>query len=528
MNPSTAQARAMVVALAKHGVQDVVLAPGSRNAPLSIALAQQSVLRLHVRIDERTAGFTALGMAKASGRPVAVICTSGTAVVNLTPAVYEAHEAGVPLVLITADRPPEVRGRGANQTIEQVGVFSPAVRNEWDLPMAGDLPDQFWELAIANAVLASLGDHQTAPGPVHLNVPFAEPLVPEDGHSSWASAVAADALPSLRPVEPRDLGPLLAELGVDTTAPRGVVICSDPRSARPVTALAKMLGWPLLVEPGGGPRDGNVAIAHYARIISKRAEELEPDVVITCGRFGLNREVAALVKRAKAHLAVGRFPLAADPFATAGATAEMVPLPLGVGPAPAEWLAAWKQADAMAAEPPTKWSERKAVQLLLAELTSEDLLYVAASSPVRIVDDLLEAGGEQPRILMNRGANGIDGLIASASGAALMNPAGRTVLLIGDVAFLHDLSSLALPSSDARPSLEIVVVNNNGGAIFKRLEQGAPEFESVFDRVFGTPHGKDLAAIASALGWPAVAANSEAEFEAALRSADTPVVIAQF
>ena len=509
----------MVAALAKYGVQHVVVSPGSRNAPLSIALTQQSAIAVHVRIDERTAAFTALGIARASGVPAAVVCTSGTAVANLTPAVYEAHESGVPLILITADRPPEVRGLGANQTIEQVGLFSLAVRAEWDLPLAADRAEQYWELAVANAVSESMGDGFTAPGPVHLNVPFAEPLVPPTGERSWAVGLQSGQPPAPRPTEPVDLAPLLADMKVAGGA-RGVVVISDPRSSRPALALAKLLGWPVLAEPGGGPRDPEVGVRHYAKLLSDAdfAAAHRPDVVITCGRFGLSRAVARFVREAPAHIAVGRFPLDADPFRTAAHHVAVVPLPIGVPAAPAEWLESWQRADRGIADDLPEWGSRTAVAQVLANAGEDELLWVAASQTVRIADDVLPLATSGPRVLMNRGTNGIDGLIASASGAALAGVAVRTTLVVGDIAALHDLSSLAIPDGERRPDLRVVVLDNCGGAIFRGLEQGDHEFNDVFDKVFGTPTSVDLAGVGAALGWRATRVASAEELATALES----------
>ena len=342
MNPSTAQARALVVALAKHGVTDVVMSPGSRNSPLSIACFQaQAVVNLTVRIDERTAAFTALGMAKRTNRPVVVMCTSGTAAANFYPAVYEAHEAGVPLIVMTADRPDYVRGRGANQTIDQVGMYGSPIRADWDLPLATDQDAVYWELAVAQAVLASIGDEFTSPGPVHLNIPFAEPLVPDDADADWASAVQVGQLPVARQVEDIELGALLADMQVSTPSPRGVIVISDPHSAQAALTLARALSWPVLAEPGSMARVEDVAIQHYSRLLNDAqfVDAHTPDVVITAGRFGLSRSVATFVKHASAHIAVGKFPLDADPFETAQHHVPLMPLAVGAGSADADWLA---------------------------------------------------------------------------------------------------------------------------------------------------------------------------------------------
>lgn len=519
MNPSTFQARAIVSALAKHGVAHVVLSPGSRNAPLSIALATQSAISLHVRIDERTAAFTALGIAKATGRPVAVVCTSGTAVVNLAPAIFEADAAGVPLIALTADRPPGMRERAANQTIDQVGVFANAVRAQWDLPLAADQPAQYWELAIANAVAASLGDAEQAPGPVQLNLPFAEPLVPDAADASdWASQLrVAEVVPSTA-ADPLELGEVLRGLGRDVTAPRGVVVVSDPRSMRGLVAFARILQWPLLAEPSAGQRPADVGIQHYARILKDDKFRIEhaPDIVITAGRFGLARSVNALVRQAGTHIAVGRMPLDADPLGTAAVQLPIVPLPLQLGAAPADWLASWQQADRIAATSDENWCSRAAVAQVLETLDAGDQLWAAASQAVRVVDDLLPLGEDQPRVLVNRGVNGIDGLVASAAGAALAGTAQRTVLILGDIAAIHDLSSFALPDSEPRPKLQVVVLDNGGGAIFRALEQGEARFAGLFERVFGTPTSVSIAAATAALGWSSREVGSATELKQAL------------
>ncbi|MEN9711144.1 MAG: hypothetical protein RL441_1136 [Actinomycetota bacterium] len=525
MNPSTAQARAIVVALAKHGITDVVLAPGSRNTPLSIALFQaQHALKLTVRIDERTAAFTALGMAKRTNRPVAVLCTSGTAAANFYPAVYEAHEAGVPLIVMTADRPDSVRGRGANQTIDQVGMFGSPIRADWDLPLASDQDDVYWELGIAQAVLAAVGDEFTAPGPVHLNIPFAEPLVPSDNDASWSSAVVTGELPVARTDEDIELSALLEDMKVTTDGTRGVIIISDPHSAQSALTLAETLGWPVLAEPGSMARAPHVAIARYARLLADAdfVATHQPDVVITAGRFGLSRAVAAFVKSAPAHIAVGKYPLDADPFETAAHHVSQMPLPVGVNPA-VGWLADWQEADAAVHVDAHTFSSKNVVRAVHDSATQRDQLWVSASMAIREADDAFALRGAMPMVFMNRGANGIDGLIASASGAALKHP-GRTFLIIGDVAFLHDMSSLVIPALEQRPNLTIVVLDNNGGKIFKTLEQGAAEFDNLFDRVYGTPHGLALDAIATSAGWSSTSVESLDDLRAALADGTSVIV----
>lgn len=506
MNPSTRQARAVVAALAKHGVRHVVISPGSRNGALSIALAQaKDSIELHVRIDERSAAFTALGIAKRTNRPVAIVCTSGTAATHFGAAVFEAHEAGVPLIVITTDRPPSVRGRGANQTIMQVDMFDAATRDAWDLPIAADHDDLYWELAVAGAISVSLGDEFAASGPVHLNMPFAEPLVPDvDDDDSWASRIEIGELPLVEPGEDIELSLLLQDMKITSDRPRGVIIISDPNSAQSAINLAKFLRWPVLAEPGSMARNVEVGIQHYARLLadSEFVAAHQPDLIITAGRFGLARSVNGFVQNSTGHIAVGRYPLDADPFETAAHHLAKMPLPLGVLPADENWLNSWKSADADVDELDTDdFVSRNVVRCVLEQAGPRDLVWIAASMAVRYADDVATLRADAPMMLVNRGTNGIDGLIASAGGAALAHPQGRTFLIVGDVAFLHDLSSLAIPILENKPPLTIVVLNNRGGAIFKTLEQGDPRFENVFDRVYGTHHDFDITATAAALGY---------------------------
>ncbi len=509
----------MVSAFIKHGVRHVLIAPGSRNAPLSIAFAQAAGhITVTTRIDERTAAFTALGIAKRLNEPVVVLTTSGTAAAHLYAAVYEASEAGVPLILVTADRPEYVRGLGANQTIDQVGMFGSPIRADWDLPLAADQDELYWELAVTQAVLGAIGDDFTAPGPVHLNVPFEMPLVPEDGASTWTQSLALGALPVARRDEEIELGALLADMGVDCTAPKGVVVISNPHAAREALAVAEMLQWPVLAEPGSFARDTENSIAHYPALLKTVdfVESFVPDVIITSGRFGLTRPVATWIKNHPAVIAVGRFPLDADPSNSAKHHVTQMPLPVGVGAAPSEWLEGWRSADAAHIHhDETSWNAGAISRTVLSHAQRGDLVWIAASMSVRYAE-CANAQSSAPMTLVNRGTNGIDGLIASAIGASSVHRPGRSYLLIGDVAYLHDLSSLVVPRAHQQPELTIVVVHNNGGEIFKKLEQGDEAFDSLFDAVFGTSHDVDLAGVASAAGWNTLTVDNLQDLQRAL------------
>lgn len=529
MSSSVNQGRAIVRALLKHGVRQAVVSPGSRNAPLSMALAQADaagLFKLYTRIDERTTAFTALGMAKRQLRPVVAITTSGTAAAHLAAAAWEASEAGVPLILITADRPPEFRDRGANQTILQEAMFGDAVRAEWDLPLAAKQPDDlYWELAIATAIQTAMGDDFTAPGAVHLNLPFAEPLVSPDFDVSWLTGATLGELELPKNPEPVSLRELLKAEKVDPENAKGVIVISSPLSAAAAIKLGRELKWPVLAEPGSNARTVGVGIQNYATAFANPeiADALQADVVITAGRFGLSRNVNRYVQNASLHIAAGKFPLDADPFVSARHHILQIP-DADIPAAPAEWLELW-HSKIPQPDIPGEWGMAAAVSEIAKHTDTTDLVWFAASRLVRIADAHWPIDHLAMQ-LMNRGTNGIDGLIASATGAALVH-AGQTKLLIGDIAYLHDLSSLALPSTESKPNLQIIVFNNHEGQIFRGLEQGAAEYEEVFDRAFGTPQHHDLSAVATALGWDAEVVSNLAELTNAVSKSGPRVIVVE-
>ncbi len=528
MNPSTAMARVVVDQLIRCGVRDVVLCPGSRSAPLALECAaaeRRNDITLHVRIDERSAGFVALGIAKITGAVVPVICTSGSAVANLAPAIVEASYAGVPLVALTADRPPELRNTGANQTIDQVGFFGRQVRHAVDIPPAVNQPGQAtqWRRHIVRACDAALAGRFG--GPVHVNVAFRDPLVPStEVLDPWCEPLDLD-VPALaqgkRPLaEPIDYA--LGDIGLDHIPTRSVVVVGDagnPDDSRAALALAQACGWPVIGEPSGNTRTGPNSIDHAPLILANSdfAATVAPELIVTVGRFGLSRSVMGLVASAERHIAValgGRDN--PDPLRSAAVILNAVPLPPRANaglrlPGPDYgWLADWRQAAnaahgqltrtlADATDNGARLCGPAIATAVWDHLGSRDLLLVAASRPVRDIEAFAVARDNAPRVIGNRGAAGIDGLISTAWGAALASGC-RTVALLGDLAFLHDHNGLLAPRQEPRPDLTIVVSDNNGGGIFSSLEQGAPEFAVDFERVFGTPHDRDLAAIARATG----------------------------
>lgn len=494
----------VVEQLLAAGVTEVVLAPGSRSAPLGFAAwrtAQDGRLRLHTRIDERAAGFLALGLSKVGAR-AAVICTSGTAVANLHPAVLEAAHAGIPLVVVTADRPARMRETGANQTTDQVGIFGRLVTT-YDVATAADLAAIRWSIA----------------GPVHLNVQLDVPLVPVG-----LSEVVLPAAPAAPQDPPRT--ERVAARGSAIVLPRGprtVVVAGDD-AGPPSRVLAQDAGWPLLAEPSSGARTGDNAMRCYRPLLAgPLGAEIERVVVF--GRPTLSRPVTALLERRDVEVLVVPGP-GVWPVRPAGATV-LDGRPQVDGADDTDWLQRWREADRevgrrldalLAQESLTPYAVAGAVS---RALPAGGLLVVGASSPIRDLDLMHPPAtvGERRKIIANRGLAGIDGTISTAIGAALGRPdSSRALALMGDVTFLHDQSSLVLGPHEPRPDLTIVVPNDDGGSIFAMLEQGAPGLAPAFEQLFGTPHGVDLAALCGATRTPYLRVTSLPELEQALAS----------
>jgi 2-succinyl-5-enolpyruvyl-6-hydroxy-3-cyclohexene-1-carboxylate synthase len=538
VNPSTALARVLVDELVRCGVREAVLAPGSRSAPLAFALHAADAagrLRLHVRIDERSAGFLALGLAKASGTPAVVVTTSGTAVANLHPAVLEAAHTGVPLLALTADRPPELRGVGANQTVDQLGLFGAAVRLfvELGAPEKRTGQNAYWRSAVCRAVAAG--------GPVHVNLALREPLVPDPGED-WPEPL--DGRPGGQPwtsvLPPAPAGPV-----VDDLPARTVVVLGDAPAgpAAAAVALAEARGWPVVAEPSARLAAGPCVLPGGDLLLrGKFVATHRPERVLAVGRPTLSRAVARLLAAAPLDV-VSAGPGWTDPAAHATRVLPAVPTPTAAstpaaaipaagraGPAtgpdggPAAerdegWLPAWRVAAAAACAAVERLLDRgglsePAVAATLMDAVPAGSVVVSGSSkPVR---DLFLAG---PRpgvtVLANRGVAGIDGTVSTAVGAALA-AAAPAYALLGDLTFLHDANGLVIGPGEPRPDLTIVVVNNDGGAIFGLLEQGAAEHGAAFERVFGTPHGVDLAALCAATGTPHRLVESRADLRDAL------------
>ncbi|MGY1784229.1 2-succinyl-5-enolpyruvyl-6-hydroxy-3-cyclohexene-1-carboxylic-acid synthase [Geodermatophilus sp. SYSU D00698] len=537
MNPSTALARVLVDELVRGGVRDAVVAPGSRSAPVALALAaaeRAGVLRLHVRIDERTASFLALGLARASGRPVPVLTTSGTATAHLHAAVLEADVSGVPLLALTADRPPELRGTGANQTIEQPGLYGGAVRWAADVgvPEAGReaAQNRYWRSVVSRALLAATGVLSGDPGPVQLDLPFRDPLLPEeepgplegpwagrDGGAPWTAGASAPA--AAAPI---------------ADGPRTLVVAGDGPDAagRAWAAGAAAAGWPVVAEPSGGAwTDGAVRGGALLLGVPGWLDAHRPDRVVVVGRPTLSRPVSALLAdprvRVETVVAGPRWP-------DAGRSAALVTraAPPAGPPCDPGWAAAWRAAadrvgaavDAALDAAPGLTAARLARDVVAA-LPPGALLVLGSSTPVRDVDRLAVPRGDVA-VLANRGVAGIDGTVSTAVGAALVH-GGPAVALMGDLTFLHDLQGLLTGEGEPRPDLTVVVPDNDGGGIFAQLEPGRPAYARDYRRVFGTPHGRDLVAVAASLGWESMAVTTPEELAAALARGGPRVVVAR-
>jgi 2-succinyl-5-enolpyruvyl-6-hydroxy-3-cyclohexene-1-carboxylate synthase len=537
MNPATAFARVLVDELLRGGVTDAVLAPGSRSAPVALALAaaeRAGRLRLHVRIDERTAAFLALGLAKAAGRPVPVLTTSGTAAAHLHAAVLEADASGVPLLALTADRPPELRATGANQTIEQAGLYGGAVRWAADVgvPEAGRevAQNRYWRSLVAKALLTARGALSSDPGPVHLNLAFREPLLPDDEDAEPAGPWAG------RP----DGAPWTAARATTNATSRAtdwrqrtLVVLGDgpPFWGRVTAEHARALGWPVVAEPSSGGWSGLRGGALLLGVPGWLAEH-RPDRIVVVGRPTLSRPVAAVLADPRVEVetttVTPRWPDAGRSSAVVGRGFDGGP---GEGGSTHRgWAAEWQDAAARVGtavdavlDGASGLTAARLARDVVAALPPDALLVLGSSTPVRDVDRLAVPRPDLV-VLANRGVAGIDGTISTAVGAAAVH-GGPAFALMGDLTFLHDLTGLLLGEGEPAPDLTVVVPDNDGGGIFAQLEPGEDRHARDYRRVFGTPHGRDLVRVAQALGWAATRVDSAEELLGALSLGGPRVVV---
>jgi 2-succinyl-5-enolpyruvyl-6-hydroxy-3-cyclohexene-1-carboxylate synthase len=590
INRTFAPVQALVDELARCGLRHAVTSPGSRNAPIALTLAGDARIDAVSVVDERAAGFMALGMAKASGLPVAVTCTSGTAAANLLPAVVEAWEARVPLIVLTADRPPELRDVGAGQAIDQLKLFGSAAK--WFVEVGDGEPGREWAThvrALACRAWSTAGGGR--PGPVHLNLPLREPLAPvheelhvlewqgRDDGRPWVELREHSSAPDGDDVQ------VLAEAVAATR--RGAIVCGGGATdgggaargrrasdgdghatlAEAVTRLAHATGWPILAEPTSGLRcgehDGSHVVAHYDVLLRDEglAERLLPDLVLRIGDIPTSKPLRAWLARTPqvvfdAHAVwneptrVAETILHADPARTCDALAAAVEARAAAGGeardglagpagprdgatppatsasrapraagarADSAWLPAWRDADALVApalaEAPDPF-EPKLYAALEPLLPDDALVFVSSSMPIRHVESYFPRSARRIDFLANRGANGIDGVVASAAGAA--KATGRpTFLLIGEVALLHDVGGL-LAARRAGIDLTVICANNGGGAIFDFLPVAEHADDNDYENHIATPTGIDLVALAALAGIEHARASTPAELSDAL------------
>lgn len=525
--------RAFVEELVRSGVREAVVCPGSRSSPLALALAAHDGLRTTVLLDERSAGFFALGMARTSGRAVVLLGTSGTAVVEFGPAVVEASLARVPLVVLTADRPVELRDRGAPQTIDQVGLYGRHAKWATELPLPDEAPETMAHVrSIAGRAVATA---QTGPaGPVQVNAPFREPLVPSGVLGPWADlpgAPFASAIAGTRRLPPNDID-ALADLIAAT--PRGLIVAGPMEGHRPVGAIARLAaasGYPVIADPLSGMRTG----AHDRSHVIARGDQLvragpwieahAPDLVIRFGAMPTSKPLVGLLGRTMPELLVidadaGWREAALIPatfvHADAEATADHLADVLGERrdhPPDRAWLDDWRTADEAADGAMRAWIgglDEPFEGTPFADLPDAvdergAVLWAGNSMPVRDLDGWLPSSDRQIDVCSNRGANGIDGVISTALGSAAAVGAERpVVLVVGDVSFLHDLGALVTARLTGIP-LTVVVIANDGGGIFSFLPQAttvdpAVGLPAAYERLFGTPHGVEIGPLVVAAG----------------------------
>ena len=524
--------RAFVDELVRCGLREACTSPGSRSTPLVLSLVRDERIRSTSHIDERCGGFFALGLAKAGGVPVALACTSGTAVANYAPAVIEAYEARVPLIVLTADRPPELRGVGAGQTIDQVKLYGSAAKWYQEVDDHPATPERIrWLRGLAcRAFWTAL---EGRPGPVHLNFSLREPLVLGEplppgepggggrpGGRPWVRRRTAPAAP-----DPALAGDLAREF---ERRPRALLVAGreerDPRLGAAVAAFAERAGLPLLAEPTSGARRGAAAVAHYDALLRDPAfgAARRPELILRIGDLPTSKPLRQWL----GGLGPETLQLAFDPESAwqdpAGTAAELLAADARavLEALPAErraggWLDSWLEPDRAAAAAIAQvldgLSEPRVAAELGARLPAEATLVVASSMPIRDVETFFPARPDPPRVLSNRGANGIDGTVSTAFGVAAAG--GPVVLLIGDVALAHDVGGLLAARRLGLP-LAIVLLDNGGGGIFDFLPV-AGEGEA-YERHVATPHGLDFAHAAALYGLAHEPVAGPAELRAAL------------
>jgi 2-succinyl-5-enolpyruvyl-6-hydroxy-3-cyclohexene-1-carboxylate synthase len=531
-NAGRAFSLVLVDELARQGVRHAVIAPGSRSTPVALALLESPHITVHVRIDERSAAYLALGIAKASGSIVPVLCTSGTAASYFHGAVMEADLSCVPLLVLTADRPPELHGIGANQTVEQRGLYGAAARWAPIIETPESQPDSVerWRSLVAEIAVHCYGLAVHPPGPVHLNLPLREPLTPTDDGIGFPYDLGIEA-GSPPEITQAAMGQPSAELQerLDGVG-RGIVVLGDLGCWGPQDALrfAKRANWPVIAEPHSHGRHGPMALRSTDGLLRDEAftSEHRPDVVVVVRRVGLSRALLGWLATVP-HIVVspdgGRW----DPTRSAEAVIDCSIEALAhitIEPADPSWSAAWLDASARVSDAidatldsSPVLSEPQVARDVAALVPAGSTLVVSSSMPIRDLDLVMRPRSDI-HIFANRGVSGIDGFVSTAQGIALgRRSAGPTFALCGDLSLLHDINGL-MPGPDARPDITYVVINNDGGGIFSLLPQGSSVNPAAFERLFGTPHGMSLERVAAAYDVSHTLVSTADELAAALSS----------
>jgi 2-succinyl-5-enolpyruvyl-6-hydroxy-3-cyclohexene-1-carboxylate synthase len=515
----------------RGGVCDAVVCPGSRSTPLALALARQEGIRVSVRLDERGAGYFGVGLALASGRPVVILTTSGTAAAELHAAAVEAHHARVPLIICTADRPPELHDVGAAQTIDQVHLYGRAVRWFANPGVPDDAGRHAWRSLASRAVAEALHG-PLGPGPVHLNLAFREPLLGAAGPLPPPRATGGtwhDVHRSL------DMG-LAGVRDYLRPSARGVIVVGGGRGVDAVDALGAELGWPVLADPRSGCRTGAPHVVGAADAVlrdERFATEMLPEVVLRCGDPWASKVLGGWLSRSASEGAVH---VALDSDWAWNDAGREVAVRVGGGQAPGSgstpgragaWLGRWIEAEAAAqaaidrvldATPDA--SEPGVARALFAAAPCDGTIVVSSSMPVRDLEWFARPRPRPPRVLSNRGANGIDGVVSTTLGAAACGTAGPVFGLVGDLAVLHDASALVRPVSGAPPMAAVIVVLDNwGGGIFNFLPQARDLDEVEFEQLFGTPQLPAVADLVRGCGFFVTELTAAAEFLPAVSTA---------
>jgi 2-succinyl-5-enolpyruvyl-6-hydroxy-3-cyclohexene-1-carboxylate synthase len=569
-SPATDFSVALLAEFVRAGVRDVVLSPGSRSQAVALAAAEYEaagLIRLHVRIDERVAGFLALGIAVETGTPVLVVTTSGTAVANLHPAALEAHHSGVPLILLTADRPLELRGIGSNQTTDQLGIFGIAVEWSRDVEapnVTGFDPDFPGELA-HEAFSAAVG-HSSAPGPVQLNLAFREPLsgpiteLPSatelqprrPGSESVHRPPGRAASPGLDAVAGELLDPRETDgRNVVLVRPNTVVIAGHGAGERAEEA-ARALGAPLIAEVSSGAHFGPNLVVAYRRLLADEHFGGRIERAVVFGHPTLSREVPALLQRDGVEVIGVRGPSVVDynPGHRVSRFVDAVEV-TGEPNGDRSWLGSWVHTSRQLLEerPEVPSYEQSVPAMAIAQMETfrepvtrrmlveavwrvtwpHDRLILGASRLIREADAVVP--GKRISVHANRGLSGIDGTVSTGLGIALASQSdaaaaiGVTRVLLGDLALLHDVGALLFGTGEPRPTIQVIVGNDGGGTIFDGLEVAESAGPERFDRVLFTPQAADLRALAEAYGWRYLLAGNRGELDEALSASDGPTLI---